>query len=75
MLTALMPRKRTTITLDVEAIEAFKRLAKKANMSLPKYLEALMITHAKSEGEIPQSYEPLGETRGGNRGSSEIENG
>ena len=68
---AVMPRKRTTITIDVEALNAFKRLAKRSNMSFPRYLEARMVELAKTEGEIPKEYETLGETRGGDR--SEIE--
>lgn len=62
-----MPRKRTTITIDESALDAFKRLAKNANMSLPRYLELCMIRHAKLHGEMPDVYEPLGETRGGSR--------
>ena len=60
-------RKNTTLRLDIEAVSAFRRLAKKTNMSLPKYVEALMVRHAIEEGEIPKDYELLGETRGGDR--------
>lgn len=69
---AVMPRKRTTITIDIEALTAFKRLAKKANMSFPRYLEARMVEFAKAEGEMPKDYETLGETRGGDR-TNEVE--
>lgn len=62
-----VPRKTTNLRLDVEAVSAFRRLAKRANMSLPKYVEAVMVDHAKQNGEIPQDYELLGETRGGDR--------
>lgn len=64
---ALMPRKRTTVTIDIEALIAFRRLAKRSNMSFPRYLESRMIELAKAEGEIPADYETLGETRGGER--------
>ena len=64
---AAMPRKRTTITIDVEALDAFRRMAKRANMSFPKFLETRMIDIAKEEGEISKDYEPLGEIRGGAR--------
>ena len=64
---ATMPRKRTTVTIDVEALKAFRRLAKKSNMSFPKYLEAQMVEIAKSQGEIPSDYETLGDNRGGDR--------
>lgn len=68
---AAMPRKRTTITIDIEALDAFRRMAKRANMSFPKFLETRMIGMAKKEGEIPKDYEPLGEIRGGLRVKSE----
>ncbi|MFK8186288.1 MAG: hypothetical protein AB8B99_23165 [Phormidesmis sp.] len=71
---AVMPRKRTTITIDVEALTAFRRLAKKSNMSFPRYLEARMVELAKEEGEIPKDYETLGETRGGDRTTAEVDN-
>ena len=64
---AAMPRKRTTVTIDIEALDAFRRMAKKANMSFPKYLETRMIGIAKEEGEISKDYETLGEIRGGAR--------
>lgn len=67
MVCATVPRKNTTLRLDVEAVSAFRRLAKKSNMSLPKYIEALMVKHAIEEGEIAKDYEMLGETRGGDR--------
>jgi hypothetical protein len=67
MMLAAMPRKRTTVTIDVEALNAFRRLAKKSNMSFPKFLEVCMIDIAKSKGEIDKDYETLGETRGGDR--------
>lgn len=64
---AAMPRKRTTITIDVKALDAFRRMAKRANMSFPKFLEIRMIDIAKEEGELSKDYEPLGEIRGGAR--------
>ena len=70
---AIVPRKNTAFRLDVEAIAAFRRLAKTENMSLPKYVEKVMIEHAKEKGEISQDYELLGETRGGDRTSSNDE--
>ena len=70
---AVMPRKRTTVTIDVEALTAFRRMAKKSNMSFPRYLESRMVELAKAEGEISKSYETLGETRGGDRTSDNDE--
>ena len=70
-----MPRKNTTLRLDVEAISAFRKLAKKANMSLPKYLETVMVHHAQVKGVLPDDYELLGETRGGNRSRTNTDSG
>ena len=70
---ATVPRKNTAFRLDIEAIAAFRRLAKSENMSLPKYVEKVMIEHAKAKGEISQDYELLGETRGGDRTSANDE--
>jgi len=72
---AAMPRKRTTVTLDIEAIDAFRRMAKRANMSFPKFLETRMIDMAKKEGEISKDYEPLGEIRGGARSRTTEDSG
>ena len=67
MLTTDMPRKRTTITIDEEAIRAIKDLATDVGATFPRYLEKMMIEHAKEKGKLPSSYVPLGETRGGDR--------
>ncbi len=69
MVMTTVPRKNTTLRLDIEAVGALRRLAKKTNMSLPKYVEALMVQHAIEKGEISEDYEMLGETRGGDRTS------
>lgn len=68
-----MPRKNTTLRLDVDAVIAFRVLAKKSNMSFPRYLEALMVRHAKASGVLDDGYEPIGETRGGDRTQSQAE--
>lgn len=67
MLTTDMPRKRTTITIDEEAIKAIKDLATEVGATFPRYLEKMMIEHAQQRGKLPSSYVPLGETRGGDR--------
>ena len=64
MTSQAVPRKRTTVTIDVDAIAAFQRLAKKANTSLSRYLESVMVVEAQNKGELPEDYELLGETRG-----------
>jgi hypothetical protein len=48
----------------MDAIAAFQRLARKANTSLSRYLESVMVSEAKHRGELPHDYELLGETCG-----------
>ena len=60
-----MPRKRISISVDVEAIDAMKKAAKAANASVSRYVETLIIEDSKDQGFLSESYEPLGETRGG----------
>lgn len=71
MFTTVMPRKRTTVTLDVEVIDAIGRVAKRDNISLSRCVENILIEKAKELAEIPADYEPLGETRGGDRTSGD----
>ena len=59
-----VPRKRTSLTLDIDAVEAIRKLANQANMSLARYVEAIMVTEAKVKGALPHDYQLLGETRG-----------
>lgn len=62
-----MPRKRTTVTIDEEVIGAIKAMATEVGASFPRYLETLMVSHAKQGGKLPKDYSLIGETRGGNR--------
>ena len=66
-----MPRKRTTVTLDETAIEAIRAMATEVGASFPRYLETLMVSHAKEGGKLPKDYSLIGETRGGNRAAIE----
>jgi len=59
-----VPRKRTTLTLDIDAVSAIRELANNSNMSLARYVEAIMVTEAKVKGVLPHDYKLLGETRG-----------
>ncbi len=59
-----VPRKRTSLTLDIDAVSAIRALADRANMSLARYVEAIMVTEAKTKGALPHDYQLLGETRG-----------
>ena len=62
-----MPRKRTTVTIDERAIKAIKAMATEVGATFPRYLETLMVSHAKEGGKLPEDYRLIGETRGGNR--------
>ncbi len=65
-----MPRKSKTFKLDERVLEALERMARRKNASANRYLENLLFSLAKQEGEIPIDELPLGETRGGERKSN-----
>ena len=60
-----MPRRRTTVTIDEKAIKAIKAMATEVGATFPRYLETLMVSHAKQGGKLPEDYDLIGETRGG----------
>jgi len=62
-----MARKAVTYRFDTRIIEAVKARAKRANSSANNWLETLLIGVLKTDGELPDDFEPLGETRGGDR--------
>lgn len=62
-----MPRRNRTFKLDERVLEALEVLAQKNNASVNRYLENLLFSHAKKEGEIPIDAMPLGDSRGGKR--------
>lgn len=62
-----MPRKAVTYRFDERIIAAVKARAKRANSSANNWLETLLIEVLKADGELPDDFEPLGETRGGDR--------
>jgi hypothetical protein len=62
-----MPRTTRAFRIDDRALEALDRLSAKGNISANKYLENLLMSHAKQAGEIPMDAEPLGDPRGGKR--------
>ncbi len=70
MCDATMPRSTRAFRLDDRLLEALDRLAKKGNISANKYVENLLMSHAKQLGEIPMDTEPLGDPRGGKRDGS-----
>jgi hypothetical protein len=65
-----MPRRTRTFKLDDRVLDALERLAQKQNASVNRYLENLLFSHAKAEGEIPMGAMPLGDPRGGKRENS-----
>ena len=65
-----MPRTTRAFRIDERLLEALDRLARKGNVSANKYIENLLMSHAKQVGEIPMDAEPLGDPRGGKRVNS-----
>ncbi len=64
-------RKNKTFRLDELVITGLNSLAKKRNTSANRLLENELFKLLKSEGIIEKTTEPLGETRGGDRTSTE----
>jgi hypothetical protein len=62
-----MPRSTRAFRLDDRLLEALDRLAMKGNTNANRYLENLLMSHAKQAGEVPMDLAPLGDTRGGRR--------
>jgi hypothetical protein len=63
----VMPRSTRAFRIDDRLLEALDRLAMKGNTNANRYLENLLMSHAKQSGEIPMDLAPLGDTRGGKR--------
>lgn len=63
----MVERKNKSFKLDERVLEALDSLAQKHNASINRYLENLLLAHAKQEGEIPIDAMPIGENRGGKR--------
>jgi len=64
---AAMSRSTRAFRLDDRVLEALDRLAQKDNTSANRYVENLLLGHAKQLGEIPMTATPLGDPRGGKR--------
>ena len=71
MTSATMPRKNRTFRIDERLIDGLAQVARLKNMSANKYMEDLLLKVCKEEGVMPADALPLGETRGGDRTSSE----
>lgn len=68
-----MPRIVRTFRIDSRVLEALDRLADKGETNANKYLENLLLSHAKLLGEMPMDSEPLADSRGGKRERSHPE--
>ena len=71
MTSAQMPRKRRTYTIDERLIDALAKMAAARNASANRFLENILWEKATAENVLPADAQPLGETRGGDRTSSE----
>ena len=66
----MIERKNKSFKLDSRVLDALESLAQKRNASVNRYLENLLFSHAKLEGEIPIDAMPIGENRGGKRSNA-----
>ncbi len=69
----MFKRKSTTFRLDERIIKAMDKAAKQANASKNRYIENIFLKHCQALGILPMDFEPLGETRGGDRTKKEEE--
>jgi hypothetical protein len=67
----MAPRKRRQIALRIDEgiLEILSKLAKSDNTSVNKYIEKHFLDYGKKNGLLPEDFELLGETRGGDRKS------
>lgn len=70
MTAELMPRKRLSISVDSEVLSAIEEKATALNTSISRMIETVLIGYSKEHELIPSDYIPLGETRGGDRTST-----
>ncbi|MEL6879068.1 MAG: hypothetical protein AAFP09_00980 [Cyanobacteria bacterium J06607_10] len=68
-----MGRKRRTYNIDERLIEALAAMAAAKNASANRFLENILWEKARADGFISKEEQPLGETRGGDRTTSESE--
>ena len=64
-LQADMPRVQVTLRIDKRLIDLEKKLAEATGLKISAAIEARLIAAYKSIGLLPEDFEPLGETRGG----------
>ncbi|MEL7494358.1 MAG: hypothetical protein AAGJ95_10405 [Cyanobacteria bacterium J06554_11] len=64
---ATMVRKQIGFRIDERVIEALKTQVVSTGGTTNNWVETLFIETLKRTGALPQDFEPLGETRGGDR--------
>ena len=62
-----MARQQKTFRLDERVLDALKVQSQKSETSVNNWVESLLIETLKRTGALPPDFEPLGETRGGDR--------
>lgn len=68
-----MPRKRISISVDTEVLAVIAEEATDLNTSVSRMAESALIAYAKALKLLPADYKPLGETRGGDRTTTDEE--
>jgi|GEM_PF-6377085 len=63
----MVERNNKSFKLDERVLDALASLAQKRNASVNRYLENLLFSHAKQEGEIPIDAMSIGDNPEGKR--------
>lgn len=71
MIALQMPRKRISISVDTDILSVLAERAIDLNTSVSRMAETALIEYSKKMGLVAETYKPLGETRGGDRTTSE----
>jgi hypothetical protein len=62
-----MSRRNIGFRLDTRIAEAMTKLAKSKNQSTNRFIESEFLKLCQQAGLLSEDFEPLGETRGGDR--------
>ncbi len=60
-------RKRIAVSVDSEVAALLSDKAADLGMSFSRMAETALIAYSEALGLLPEDYEPIGETRGGDR--------
>ncbi len=63
-------RRQVALRIDEGILEMLAKLAKADNTSMNKYIEKHFLEYGKNQKLLPDDFELLGETRGGDRKSN-----